>query len=286
VKKVAIITDSTACIPDDLVREYDFHLVPLLIIFEHKSCRDGVDITASEVYQLMRENRLPTTSTPPPGDFLEAYRQLSQKAEGILCITLSRLLSMAFDSAMQAKEMAKEELPNTSIEVFDSQTVAGAMGLIALEAARVASQGADLTQVVEAALNIRAKVNLIAVLDTLSYLARLGRVGTASAWVGSLLNIKPILEVPTSTGYTAALERPRTKARALRRLLEIMAARVGDLPVHVLVHHAGVPDEGEGLMAQVAAKFNCAELYLTEFTPMMGVHTGPGLLGLSFYADG
>lgn len=284
--KVAIMTDSSACIPQELESKYDIAVVPLLIVFEDKSYRDGVDMSADEVYRLMRNrDKLPTTSVPSPADFLEVYRQLRQKTESILCITLSSVQSKTFDVAVIAKEMAKEAIPNTAIEVIDSRTVAGALGFVVLEAARVASQGADMAQVAEAARSMIPRVNLIAMLDTLYYLAKGGRVGKASAWAGSLLNFKPILELPTSTGSTEALERPRTKAKAVKRLLEIMAERVGDSPVHVLVHHAGVPEEGEQLKAQVASRFNCAELYLTRFTPMMGAHTGPGVLGLSFYAE-
>ncbi len=284
--KVAIMTDSSACIPQELESKYDIAVVPLLIVFEDKSYRDGVDMSADEVYRLMRNrDKLPTTSVPSPADFLEVYRQLRQKTESILCITLSSVQSKTFDVAVIAKEMAKEAIPNTAIEVIDSRTVAGALGFVVLEAARVASQGADIAQVAEAARSMIPRVNLIAMLDTLYYLAKGGRVGKASAWAGSLLNFKPILELPTSTGSTEALERPRTKAKAVKRLLEIMAERVGDSPVHVLVHHAGVPEEGEQLKAQVASRFNCAELYLTRFTPMMGAHTGPGVLGLSFYAE-
>jgi len=284
--KVAIMTDSTACIPRELESKYDIAVMPLLIVFEDKSYRDGVDITAGEVYRLMQDtDKLPTTSVPSPLDFLEVYRQLSQKTESILCVTLSSLQSKTFDVAVIAKEMAKEAIPNTAIEVIDSRTVAGALGFVVLEAARVASRGAELAQVAEAARSMIPRVNLIAILDTLYYLAKGGRIGKASAWTGSLLNLKPILEYSTSTGTVEALERPRTKSKAVKRLLEIMVERVGDSPVHVLVHHAGVPEEGEQLKAQVASRLNCAELHLTEFTPMMGVHTGSGVLALSFYAE-
>lgn len=284
--KVAIMTDSTACIPRELESKYDIAVVPLLIVFEGKSYRDGVDMSADEVYRIMRNtDKLPTTSVPSPVDFLEVYRRLGQKTESILCVALNSLQSKTFDAAVLAKEMAKEVIPNTAIEVIDSRITAGALGLVVLEAARVASHGADLAQVAEAARRMIPRVNLIAMLDTLYYLAKGGRIGKASAWTGSLLSLKPILEASTSTGNTEALDRPRTKAKAVKRLLEIMAERVGNSPVHVLVHHAGVPEEGEQLKAQVASRFDCAELYLTEFTPLMGAHTGPGVLALSFYAE-
>jgi DegV family protein with EDD domain len=260
--------------------------VPQLLYFEDESYRDGVDITADDFYERLRKARkLPSTAVSGPGVFLEAYRELSQSAEGIVFVAISSLLSAGvFQSATLAKETAKESLPDIAIEVVDSRTVAGALGFVVLAAARAASQGASMAEVVAAAKSMIPKVNLLAILDTLFYLARGGRIGTASAWLGSLLSIKPILENPTTTGYTERLEQARTKPRAIKRLLEIVEERVGQAPLHAIVHHAGVPDEGEALMAQIAAKFNCAELYLTSFTPVMGAHTGPGLVGVSFYA--
>ena len=285
-KKVAIMTDSTCCIPEELLSKYDIHVIPLLIVHEDKSYRDGIDMPASEVYQIMRKREImPTTSVPSPGDFLEDYRQLSETGQSILCITLSDLQSKTFEAARVAKEMAKKEIPNTAIEVITSRTVAGGLGLIVVEAARVATEGADLAQTIEAARLMMSKVTFIAMLDTLFYLARPGRTGKASAWAASLLNVKPIIEVPTSVGEVVPVARPRTKAKAIKRLLQLMSDRAGDSPVHVIVHHAGVPEEGEKLKAQIASQFNCVELYLTEFTPLMGVHTGPGLLGISFYAE-
>lgn len=286
--KIAIGSDSTCSLPQELVDQYQIRVVPQLIHFEDESYRDGVDITADEVYErLRRAKKLPTTAVAGPGVFLDAYRELSQSAEGIVFVTISSLVSAAlFQSVTLAKEMAKEALPNMAIEVIDSRTAAGALGFIVLAAARAASQGASMAEVVAAAKSMIPKVNLIAILDTLSYLARGGRIGTASAWVGSLLSIKPILEIPITSGFTEALERVRTKPRAVKRLLEIVEQRVGQAPLHAIVHHAGAPDEGEALKAQVAVKFNCAELYLTPFTPVMGAHVGPGLVGISFYAEG
>jgi DegV family protein with EDD domain len=280
--KVAIVTDSTCCLPQELVREYDICVVPISINYEGKSYRDGIDISPNEVYRIMRKREaLPTTSVPSPGDFLETYRQLSSKAESILCITVTGLQSKMFDTAL----LAKEETPNTAIEVLDSRAVAGSLGFIVLAAAKAAREGASLTQAAEAARSMIPRVNSIFMLDTLFYLARTGRIGRASAWAGALLDMKPIVEHSTAIGETTPVARPRTKSKAVRRLLEIMAQRVGDSPVHVNVHHGDELEEGEKLKAQIASQFNCVELYLTDFTPAMGVHAGPGLLAISFYAE-
>jgi DegV family protein with EDD domain len=284
--KVGIITDSTACIPEELVAKYNIGVVPLQIIFEGKSYLDGIDMSPSEVYRIMRQQEnLPTTSTPSAGDFLEAYRRLSEQAESLLCITLTSQQSKIYDTALVAKEMAKETLTNTAIEVLDSRSVGGALGLIVLEAARAASQGADMAQVTEVARGMMPRVHFIAMLDTLFYLARTGRTGRAAAWAGSLLKIKPILEHTTSTGVTMPVARPRTKTKAVKQLMEIMAERVGDSPVHVIAHHADELEDGEKLKAEIASRFNCVELYLTEFTPGMGVHCGPGVLAITFYTE-
>lgn len=285
-RKVAVITDSTCCLPSELVEKYDIFLVPIFIVYKGISYRDGVDMSPGEVYKIMRRRKdLPTTSTPSAGDFLNVYRQLSQEAESILCITLTGLQSKTFEAAVLAKEEAKEVIPDTAIEVVDSRAVAGALGFVALEAARVASQGADLLQVANAARSMIGRVNLLAMLDTLYYLARTGRIARAAAWAGAVLNMKPVLEHSTSIGETTGVARPRTTAKAVKRMLELMAERVGDSTVHVIVHHADELEEGEKLKAEIGSRFSCAELYLTEFTPGMGVHAGPGILGMSFYAD-
>lgn len=285
-KKVGIVTDSTACIPKDLVAQYDISIVPLMIVFEGKSYRDGIDMSPGEVYRIMRRREnLPTTSTPSAGDFLDAYRQLSEQVESILCITLTSLQSQIYDTALVAKETAKEDLPNTVIEVIDSRAVGGALGLIVLEAARAASHGADLSQVTEVVHDMMPRVNFFAMLDTLFYLARTGRTGRAAAWAGTLLKIKPIVEHSTATGVTMPVARPRTKAKAVKLLIDIMSERVGNSPVHVIAHHADELEDGEKLKTDIASRFNCIELHLTEFTPGMGVHAGPGVLAIAFYTE-
>ena len=285
-RKVAVIADSTCCLPSELVEKYGIFLVPIFIIYKGNSYRDGIDMSPGEVYTIMRRRKdLPTTSTPSAGDFLNVYRQLSQEAESILCITLTSLQSKTFEAAVLAQEKAKEVIPDTAIEVVDSRAVAGALGFVVLEAARVASQGADLPQVATAARSMIGRVNLLAMLDTLYYLARTGRIARAAAWAGAVLNMKPVVEHSTAIGETTPVARPRTMAKAVKLMLELMAERVGDSTVHVIVHHADELEEGEKLKAEVGSRFSCAELYLTEFTPGMGVHAGPGILGISFYHD-
>lgn len=285
-KKVAVVADGTCCLPRELVEKHDIRLVPICVVYKGKSYRDGIDITPNEVYKIMRRKEdLPTTSTPSAGDFLDAYTDLSKRAQSILCITLTSLQSKTYEAALVARDKAQEIIPGTPIEVFDSRAVGGALGFIVLEAARAAERGADLSEVVDVARNIMPKAQLVAMLDTLFYLARTGRIGKAAAWAGTVLNVKPVVEHTTAIGETTPVARPRTTAKAVEVMLKVMANKVGSAPVHVNVHHADELEEGEKLKAEIASRFNCKELYLTEFTPAMGVHAGPGILGLSFYAD-
>ena len=285
-QKVTIVTDGTCCLPAELVKKHDIRLVPLYIIYKGKSYKDGIDISPTEVYKIMRrKEELPTTSTPPAGDFLEAYREASKKAESVLCITLTSLQSKVFEAAMVAKEQAKEVIPHTAIEVLDSRAVAGALGLIALEAARAADGGADLKQVINVARSTMGKVCLLAMVDTLYFLARTGRIGKAAAWAGSLLDMKPVLEHIPAVGETMPAGRPRTKAKAVELMLKMLGERAGAHKVHVIAHQADELEDGEKMKAEIEKRFNCAEIYLTEFTPGMGVHAGPGVLGISFYPD-
>jgi DegV family protein with EDD domain len=285
-RKVAIVTDSVCCLPAELAAKHSIKIVPLLISFRSMTYRDGVDITPGEVYRIMRKDEdLPTTAIPSPGDFVKAYTEVSQYAESILCITLTSLQSKMYETATVAKEMAAESMPRTTIEVFDSRAVAGALGFIVLEAARVADQGANLHEVLTAAQKMKERVNALFMVDTLHFLARTGRIARAAAWAGAVLNVKPVVEHSTSVGETTPFARPRSKAKAVELMLQTMAERVGHSRVHVMVHHADELEEGEELKAEIARRFKCNELYLTEFTPAMGVHAGPGVLAIAFYKD-
>jgi DegV family protein with EDD domain len=286
VKKVAIVADSACCLPPQLIEEYDIHLVPLQIAYAGQTYQDGIDISPAEIYKIMRRrDELPTTSNPLTADFLSAYQHTATEAASIFCITVTGLQSMTFDVACMAKEMARDILPETAIEVYDSRAVAGALGFIVLEAARKAKSGGSLGEVINTALTVKERVNAVFMLDTLYYLARTGRVARAASWATTLLDMKPIVEHSPAIGETTPVARPRSRAKAIEYLFRIMGERMGKSKVHAMVHHADESTEGEKLMSRIHSVFDCAELYLTEFPPAMGVHCGPGMLGICFYAD-
>jgi len=245
-----------------------------------------VEISAGEIYRIMRRREdLPGTSTPSTGDFLNAFREVGERGESVLCMTLTSLQSKTCEVAFVARKMAAEALPGVPIEVIDTRAVGGALGFVVLEAARAADRGADLEEVCEVARQMMKKVVLVAMVDSLYYLARTGRIGKAAAWAGSILNMKPVLEHTTEAGETMPLARPRSKAKAIEVMLDAMSERVGNARVHVNVHHADELEEGQKLRAEIERRFDCVEMFFTEFTPGMGVHAGPGIIGMSFWTD-
>jgi DegV family protein with EDD domain len=283
--RVAVVTDTTACIPQDMVEEYGIELVPIELIFGDRVYRDGVDITPAEFYDMLRRTeKLPTTSGSVALTYLEAYRRASRRADGIVCITESSKFSGMFNSARLAKEMAGEELPGLSIELAECSTAAAGQGLVALAAARVAASGKSLAEVVAFVRRLMHRVYLFASLDSLKYLVKGGRVPQAASLVNSILNIKPVFSVNGGAAHTLAL--PRSTASAIKRILKLMKAKIDKgQAIHVAVMHADVLEQAELLSRQIAARFNVAEIFITEFTPVMGVHTGPGVIGVAFYCE-
>jgi len=285
-KKVAIVTDTTACIPQEQVVRYGIDLVPVLLICGNKNYRDGIDISASEFYTLLRQStNTVSTSSSSPHAYLDAFRKASEQAESVLCLTEPSRFSAMFESATIAREMARTSLPSVAIEVIDSTTAAAGLGLVVLGAARAAAEGRDLKEVGATTRSIMSRVNLFATLDTLQYLAKSGRVPQAAALVNSLLKIKPVFTLNHSDAHTVAL--PRSLPSATKHMLKFMEQNMADTeqPLHVAVMHADVPDKALAFRNLIASRFRCTEIFITEFTPVMGVHTGPGLLGVAFYTN-
>ena len=284
--KIGIVVDTGATIPAELVKEYGIEVVPVITVCDDKPYRDWIDLkTPAELFKLIdKADKFPTTSAPPPADYLAVFRRLSRTVDSIICVTISSKMSMCFESATLAKGMAEKELPDVKIEVFDSRMVVGGAGFIALAAARAGAAGQDIAKVVEVAKEVQSKMNFICIMDTLTYLAKSGRIGRGSALMGNMLSIKPIIEVSPSTGVVEPVARIRTKPKAVERLLEMAKQRVGENPVHIIVQHTIVPGEAERLKEKVSAQFDCAELHVCEFNPTATLITGPRNLGLSFYS--
>lgn len=277
--KIAIVTDSTVCLPQELVQRYGIYVVPTWIHRDKEGFQDGVDITQKQVYQWLREGYRLGTSQPSMGEFMQIFKEVSRKAEAIVSILVSADLSGVYSSGFNAAK----SLAGFPIQVIDSRTLSMAHGFVVLAAARAAQAEATFTEVVEAAKAMIPKVNLLAVLETLEYAHRSGRIPAIAALAGSLLRINPILEV--GDGQITIFARVRTKRKAVERMIEEAKKRVGDNLMHVAILHGDVLEEAKRLRERMTTHFNCAELHIAEIPAVLGVHTGPGALGLAFYKE-
>jgi len=282
--KVIVITDSIANIPKQMAEQYKIMVVPVMLLVQGKLYRDGVDMSPSEAYKMfLQDPERFKTSPASPEHYLEVYCEANKYAKSILCITISSKISTMYDVACVAREQAKTALPETLIEVMDSHNVIAAEGLIALAAARVAMQGKDLAEVVKVAEEVRDKATFLVTLDTIRHVYRTGRIPKIASQIGSMLNFKPILT--SSSGLVRFKWIVRNREKGIKRMLEMLRDRVGQRPVHVAVMHAYALDEAERLKERISSEFNCAELFITEFSPVMGYATGTGTLGFAFYKD-
>ncbi len=284
IDSVAVVVDSAASLPAWALGDPLLHVVPMQLVIEGRTYLDGQDLSPTEFYRMQRGlSDTPTTSAPSPQSYVAAFEEAGRRSSSILCLCVARRYSAAHDSALVAVRQAQETLPDIQIAALDSGSAAGGEGLIALEALRAARKGHDLAEVVKIARQVADSVSLIAFLDTLYYVWKGGRVPRIAYAGASLVGLKPMFELVG--GEVNATGRPRTRARATRRLVEAMRKRVGDRPVHACVMHGDCLDDAEELRGVLEVEFDCRELYVNEFTPVMGAHTGPGLLGLAFWAQ-
>jgi len=282
-KKVAVVTDSVACLTREIVRDYDIDIIPINFLAGGRTYRDWVDITPSEAYKLfLSDPDSFNTSAPSPKECFEAFQAAAKKAPNILCVTLSKKLSHVYDSAVDAVELAKTELPGVNIEVLDSTQATSSEGMIALAAARAAAEGKGLPEVKQAAARVMEKVKAIILLDTIKHVYRSGRIPKIASQMGSMLNIKPLLTVSQTVHFTGMAH---SRKKGVERMLQMMRSNIGDLPACVAVTHAYALEEAEALKERILKEFNCKEIWLSEFSPVMGYACGTGTIGVSFYPD-
>ena len=274
-RPVKVVTDSTADLPPEVVQELDITVVPLQVIFGEQSFRDGVDLTSEEFFRRLQQSpELPRTSQPSVGEFLLLYERLAAQTDRILSIHLSSRFSGTVQTARRA---AQELIGRCRIEVIDSGTVSMAMGLAVIAAARAARDGAALDACADAARSVLRRQRVAIALDTLEYLRRGGRIGRAQAFLGSLLHLKPILTI--RNGEAHPLTRVRTRRKALDEILRVCLDQgaVGQ----AAVMHAGSPDDARFLAEEITRRWPGIPVYIGQIGPVIGVHGGPGLLGLA-----
>ncbi|MCZ2824543.1 MULTISPECIES: DegV family protein [unclassified Modestobacter] len=274
---VAVVTDSTAYLPANVVEHYGIEVVPLYVVLAGRSGREGSDVTSAEVARsLSVRGGHVSTSRPTPGDFVAVYRRLLDGgADRLVSVHLSGELSGTWDAARVAAAQVGEHL----VTVLDSRSAAMGTGFAVLAAARAAADGASAAEVADAARETAAATRTFFVVDTLEHLRRGGRIGAAAALLGGALAVKPVLHV--TDGQVVALEKVRTSARALNRLVQRAVDVAGDAPVAAAVHHLAAPERAQRLADQLAARLPAlTELYVSELGAAVGAHVGPGAVGV------
>lgn len=278
---VKIIGATSSGIAAEVAHQLELTIVPLRVTFGFETLRDSVDISPEAFLdRLVASKQFPTTSQPPAGDFLEVFQTLRAAGHDVLCVLLSNKLSGTVMSA----NTAKEELHDEHIHVFDTLNVAAGEAMLVAEAARLAQAGQSVPQIVQRLEFMRARVELYFVVNTLEYLAKGGRVSNAQAFIGSVLQMKPILKV--EHGLVEGAERIRTTSKAHARLRDIVEEGIrGKSNVQVAVMYTTIKDKALKLADEIRADYHLPPVPVYTISPAVSAHTGPGALGVAFYAE-
>jgi len=276
---VRIVTDSVADLPPEVARGLEVTVIPLVLRFGAESYRDGIDLSPDQFYQKLKTSRaFPSTSVPPPEAFVEAYERLSEETDEILTIALSSRLSATYEVARQSIGQMKKKC---RVELIDSRTATMAEGFIVIKAARAAQEGAGLDEVMTVAYQSIPRAGFLAAFDTLEYLRRGGRIGKAQAFLGSMLRINPLITL--KDGLVEPAGRTRSRTRAIDRLYDF-AAGYSHIE-EMAVGNTACPEEAEALYERLGAIFPRERIYRSRMTPVIGAHTGPGLLLVAVLGD-
>jgi len=279
--KIALVTDSTVSMPQELVDKYGIIVAPQVLIWGNETLEDGVDISPNQFYtRLAKASVMPSTSQVTVAKFLEIYQPLLDQDYQILTILVSTKLSGTVNSAVQAKAMLPAGAP---IEIIDSNSVAMAMGFHLLTVARAIKQGATLADCVTLAQKATEHTGIFFAVDTLEFLHRGGRIGGATRFLGTLLNFKPILEL--RDGRVEPAERVRTRRKSLSRIVELAVEQIGTrTPIRLASLHANAPEDAKIVLDEASQKLNPLETYLSEVSPVIGANAGPAVIGLVYMA--
>jgi len=282
-KKVAVLTDSTASIPEELLGELKIRTVAYYIHRGQEVLRDLVTIQREEFLNwLATASFLPTTASPGPGDYIEAYKDLAESgAEEIISIHMTSKASGAYQAACIAQSMLEEQRPDLRVEVIDTRNAALCQGWMAIEAARAALSGLRLDEVAAKVRSMIPLTHMLQTADTLRYLYMGGRIGKAKHLLGSLLNIKPLIGV--EDGEIVPLGVARSRSQAYQAMVDKIEAAVGKSKVKIAYVHAGAKQEVEKIKNIVETHLNAVESIIGELSPALAVHTGPGTAGLCYF---
>jgi DegV family protein with EDD domain len=272
---IRVVTDSTADLPPELIKELGITVVPAYVGFGNKTYKDGIDISQEEVYQKMVTENLPaTTSQPPPSDFADVYKKLLKETDEIVSIQATSKLSGLYNSALQGKDMASG---GNRIAVVDSLSVSMGLGLMTLLAARMAKAGESLSNIVEELRQAIPQTRIWGLFDTLKYALKGGRLGRAKSLLGEMLPVKPLLTM--RDGEIQPVGFARTRARGIERLFENFRNAINVQGVAVV--HSTTPDDAQTLKERISSLFDRGPVHVSRLGPALGVHGGPGTLILA-----
>ncbi len=278
--KVAVVTDSTTYLPAEIIEQYSIHVLPLTLNLEGKEYRDGVDISATEFYKRMKKTEsVPTTSQVNTLSFEQTFGELLDEGYDIITLLISSGLSATTQSALQAKK----KYEGAPIEVLETKLVAMPLGLQVLTVARAAKSGASLAECKSIAESAYQRIGVYFTVESLTYLHRGGRIGGAKRLLGTALNIKPILEI--RDGLIMPRESVISQRKALRRMLDLTEKDLEGRKAQIIsVFHAAAPELAQDLLDSAASRLQPEETIFTEVSPVIGAHTGPGTVSLTYLA--
>lgn len=282
---ITIVTDSCASVPDSLVKELGIEVVPYHVHTTLGTLRDGIDMPAEQFYEWVKTApQWPTTANPSAGEYLEAFRRAAKRGEGVVAVSITGTGSGGYQSAVLARRLAEQELPGVPIEVVDTQTVALAHGWAVIQAARAALKGLSVKDVAAVARKVAGEAFVGFTADTLEYLQRGGRIGKAASLIGGVLSIKPIIGM--RGGMPSPLGIARTRSGAYQRIVQLAQSVVpAGSTVRAALMHVAAAEEVEKFRPLLEAHYSVIEWIKAQLSPALGVHSGPGTVGIAVIAD-
>ena len=278
--RITVVTDSTAYLTNEFSAKHGIKVVPLKLNWDNDTFRDNVDITAQAFYErLEKSNSIPTTSQPSGGDFLTAFNDVAKGADALVAVLISSGISGTVDSAL----MAKKEFSQVPVEIFDSKVTAAGLALLLKAMVAEAEKSGSVEEVLKMGRRVLDTMGVYFVVDTLKYLHKGGRIGGASAFLGSALDLKPILYL-SQEGKIEALEKVRTKKKAVNRLIDLAIEKADGKKAYVGIMQANAMDGAQAIKSELEKRMNLAEIEIFEISPVVGTHAGPGTLGIAVHS--
>jgi DegV family protein with EDD domain len=281
--RIAFLTDTISCLPPELINEYDIKIVPVNLIINGKTYRDGIDMNNDDFWKQFDSMQNFSTAAASPGDFLNMFKEAAKGADNIICTLVSKALSATYTAAVQAQKLLKEENPQLNIEILDSRTATGAEGYVVLEGVRASRSGKSMAEVLQIMRDAIPRAKWVTAMETTKYLIKIGRAPKTIP-TEVFLQVKPMIAMLHNTGLVEDIGAARSKEESFQKLVNLVGENA-DLsrPLHVMVHYTNNIADGQQLVSMVKNKYNPVEIYLTPYSAVMCGTTGP-CNAIAFYS--